>query len=690
MDNLWSDAATQGLDDLDLLVYRSNLLGRDPTVVNPGGGNTSIKRTGLDFLDREIAVLTVKATGSDLATVTEHGFVDVALPDLLALRDRDSMTDSEMVEYLSHCLLDPAAPRPSIETLLHAFLPAPHIDHTHPNLGLAIATVADGERVMRDIFGDEAAWVPYLRPGFAMARLAAGAVEAAPRARFAVLQKHGAITWAGDAKTCYLRTVEFLQRVEDYLKDRDATGGWRTHSSPRGGPAQGHSSASGNPPAASLLPRLRGLLSGRVLRLDASPTVQEFLASPRARELAGRGLACPDHVLYTGVSPLFLDVPHDASQELWMQMARAELVAYEERSREFFLEHHESGDEPVDPVPTVVLVPGAGMVTAGKDARAAGIAAACYRQAIDIMEGAEAAGGFAPLTGSEAYDIQYWPLERYKLTLRPPEKELAGRIAFVTGGAGAIGRAICERFAAEGSQVVVADIDGGRAAEVAASLGADRALAVHVDVTSEESIRAALEQTVLAYGGLDILVCNAGIAFSHPIEETTTAEWQRTMDVLATGYFLTSREGIAVMRRQRRVDGSPLGGSIIFVSSKAGLAAARNASAYASAKAASLHLARCLAEEVAGDGIRVNSLAPDAIIQGSGLWAGQWGAARSAAHGVPLDQLADFYKDRNMLKIGVTAEDVAQAALFFASDRSRATTGGILSVDGGLHDGYVR
>jgi len=690
MENQWSDEAATGLDGLDLLAYRSRLLG-GPEFVNPGGGNTSIKRRITDFQGRQTDVLTIKATGTDLATITSGGFVDLALPPLLDLRERSLLSDEEMVAYLAHCLLDPAAPRPSIETLLHAFLPFRHVDHTHPYLALALATADNGEAMAREAFGKEVAWVPYLRPGFALARAASKAVGEHGPSRFMILQKHGLVVWEDDGRGCYQATLEFLNRTEAFLADRAR--GRRGF----GGIALANPTVSrgaverGERMAAALLPALRGLLSPGaqvVLQHDAHPEVLDFVNSPSAPALARRGLACPDHVLYTGVKPLFLDIPPEAGRREILEQAGPAIAAYQEDYRRWFEDHSRPGDEARSALPRVALIPGAGLVAAGRDLRSARVARLCYRQAIKTMAGAEALGSFAPLTEPEAFDIEYWPLELYKLTLAAPRGELPGRIALVTGAAGAIGQAICRRFAEEGACVVLSDLNEQRAQVTAEGLcqnfGSGAATAVPTDVTDEASVRRAMEHAALTYGGLDIVVCNAGIAFSHPIEETTLEEWERTMAVLSTGYFLTAREGIALMRRQG------LGGSIVFVASKAGIAAARNASAYASAKAATLHLARCLAEEVSGDGIRVNCVAPDAIIQGSGLWAGQWGAARAQAHGIPQDRLAEFYRDRNLLKIGVTAEDVAEAALFFASNRSRATTGAILSVDGGLHDGYVR
>ena len=667
----WSEAtAPEG--ELERLVYRSNLLGSEPTLTNPGGGNTSVKRKLTDFRGQEVEVLTVKASGTDLVGATEQSFCDLRLDDLRRLRSREAMPDDEMVQYLGRCLLDPAAPRPSIETILHAFLRATHIDHLHADAACAFASAVNGADRLREAFGDEAAWVPYVRPGFALGKLAAGLLEVSPKARFLILQKHGLVTWAGDAATSYRNVLEFITRAEEYISKKRK-------------PAK---HVAQPPPAVStpaeLLPSLRANMTGQtrvVLHHDNSPEVLAFVNSEEGRRMAKGGLALPDHVLNTRVWPLILETPEA-------------FETYRHDYERYFQQNQESDDVQDEPLPRVVLVPGAGLIASGSDKRVAALTAENYRQAIRIMQGAETIDNFNPLTEKEAYDVEYWPLERYKLSLRPPARELSGRIALVTGGAGAIGRALCERFAHEGAQVVVSDINGNAAVNLATELcacyGEGTAIGVQTDVTDEASVKAGLAATVQAYGGLDILVCNAGIAFAHPIEETSLHEWSRTMDVLATGYFLTSREGIAVMRSQRRHDGSCLGGSIVFVASKAGLAAARNASAYASAKAATLHLARCLAEEVSADGIRVNSLSPDGVIQGSGLWAGQWGAARAQAHGVPAEQLAAFYRDRNMLKTEVTGADVAEAALFFASDRSRATTGAILSVDGGLHDGYVR
>jgi len=691
--NRWSDVEAAALkDELALLAYRSRLLGEDVTIVNRGGGNTSAKRILQDHRGETVSVLTVKASGFDLRGITEGGFTDVRLDDALRTRSSDEMNDEAMVSYLDHAVLHPQAPRPSIETLLHAFLPAAHVDHTHADAPLALCTAAEGETLVRRLFGEEALWVPYLRSGFRMARLVAEALAERPKARAVFLQKHGLLTWGEDSKACYLAGLEFINRCDTFVNERAegrrAFGGARVMAldpEPR------------RALAARYLPVLRGALSAErrvVIRYDESPQALTFASSREGPTVAQEGLACPDHVLVTGVRPLTVEWEPGQGFEALTDATRRGAAAYEEAYRAYFQRNSHDNVAMQEPRPRIVLVPGLGMFTSGKDLRAATVTAETYHRAMAIMRGASAVGRFTSLTEREAFEVEYWPLELYKLTLQPLERELARRIALVTGGAGAIGRAIAARFAEAGAHVVVADVEERAARDVAQRLveqfGPGTAKAVRLDVTDETSVRQALRETVLTYGGLDVLVASAGYATSRPLQELPLEEWQRTFEVLVTGTFLLAREAVAVMRQQQ-VDGErSLGGSIVLLASKAGLAPAREAAAYGSAKAAVLHFARSLAEEVGSDGIRVNSLAPDAIIEGSGLWAGQWGQARAHAHGVPMEDLPDFYRQRNALKVNVTAEDVAEAALFFASERAKAITGAVLTVDGGLRDAYVR
>ncbi|MBV9120483.1 MAG: bifunctional rhamnulose-1-phosphate aldolase/short-chain dehydrogenase [Chloroflexi bacterium] len=673
----WDDAHASTLDQLDLLAYRSNLLGADERIVNRGGGNTSTKRTAKNYRGQDLAVLSVKASGYDLKTAPRAAFPDVELQAVLAVRNWPEMPDEAMVDYLAHALLEPAAPRPSIETLLHGFLPWRDVDHVHADAIVSFCMAERGEEISHEVFGDEVVWVPYIRPGFTMAKWCADAVERQPKCRAVFLGKHGLVTWGDSAKESYLKTLEFINRADEHIEER-ARGktvfGGLHHPAP---PEPDRKQA-----AKQLFPELRGRLSASkrvILHHVASPDILEFVNARDSAPVAARGLACPDHVLYTKVKPLFLS--RSLPEEL-----DAALQRYAEDCDRFFREQAATDPNPPEPfeaLPKVVLVPDLGLVTAGKDKRSALIAAENYTRAIQIMRGASILDTFGSLTDQEAYDFEYWPLELYKLTLLPPEKELARRVVFITGAAGAIGKALARRFAQEGAHLVLADVNVAGAEALAADLPSP-AIAVHCDVTSAESVEHALGEAVLAFGGLDVVVSNAGIAVSKPLEELSLDEWQKCMDVLLTGYFLVTREAVKVMKRQG------IGGSIIFLASKGGLAPAKNAAAYTAAKAGELHLARCIAEEAGPYGIRVNSLAPDAIFEGSGLWTGQWGQARAASRGVGVDDLPEIYRQRNSLKQTVTAMDVAEAALFFASERSAKITGAILSVDAGLSDGYVR
>ncbi|HLG73750.1 MAG TPA: bifunctional rhamnulose-1-phosphate aldolase/short-chain dehydrogenase [Chloroflexota bacterium] len=677
----WDDAYAAGLDAVDRLAYRSNLLGADERIVNRGGGNTSTKHTAVDYRGRELPALAIKASGYDLKTAPRAAFPDVALEAIAEVRTLEAMSDERMVDYLAHALLEPAAPRPSIETLLHGFLPWSDVDHVHADAIVSFCMAERGEEVTKRVFGDEVVWVPYIRPGFTMARWCADAVERQPRCRAVFLGKHGLVTWAGSAKQSYLNTLEFINRAAEYIEEqargKAVFGGLERPAPP---PEQRRAAA------LELFPALRGRLSRNkrvILHHVDSDDVLGFVNSRESPMLAAEGLACPDHVLFTKVKPLFLRGDLDA-----------ELRAYEDDYARFFREQAAQDEHPPEPfegLPKVVLAPDVGLVTAGKDKRSALIAAENYTRAIQIIRGASVLDRFASLTDRDAYEFEYWPLELYKLTLLPPEKELARRVAFITGAAGAIGQAIARRFAQEGAHLALADVNLEGAQALASELGAPH-IPVRCDVTDEASVERALAETVLAFGGLDVVVSNAGVAVAKPIEELTIEDWRRTHDVLLTGYFLVTREALKIMKRQAIGGDRPetIGGSIVFVSSKAGLAPAKSAAAYTSAKAGELHLARCAAEEAGPFGIRVNSLAPDAVFEGSGLWSGQWGQARAASRGVAVAELPEIYRQRSTLKQNVTTADVAEAALFFASDRSAKITGAILTVDAGLADGYVR
>ena len=680
-ESLWNEAHAAGLDAVDRLAYRSNLLGADERIVNRGGGNTSTKHTAVDYRGRELPALAIKASGYDLKTAPRAAFPDVALEAIAQVRRRPAMSDEEMVDYLAHALLEPNAPRPSIETLLHGFLPWPEVDHVHADAIVSFCMAERGEELTKRVFGGEVLWLRYLRPGFAMAQECADAVEAQRGCRAVFLGKHGLVTWGDSARESYLNTLEFINRASEYIEDQ-ARG-----KTVFGGVARPAPDPQARREAAlRLLPQLRGRLSAGkrvILQHTDSDDVLGFVAGRNSAQLAAKGLACPDHVLYTQVKPLFLEGGLDEA-----------LATYAGDYQRFFAEQAAADPQPpqpFEPLPKVVLAPDVGMVTAGKDRRSAMLAAENYRRAIQIMRGASVLDRFASLSDKDAYDFEYWPLELYKLTLLPPEKELARRVAFVTGAAGTIGQAIARRFSEEGAHLALADLNLAGAEALARELPGP-AVALACDVTDPASVETALAETVLAFGGLDVVVSNAGIAVAKPLEELSLEDWRRTQDVLLTGYFLVTREALKVMKRQQLAGDRPetIGGSIVFVASKAGLAPAKNAAAYTSAKAGELHLARCAAEEAGPFGIRVNSLAPDAVFEGSGLWSGQWGQARAASRGVAVEDLPEIYRQRSTLKRTVTSADVAEAALFFASDRSAAITGAILTVDAGLADGYVR
>ena len=679
----WPAASEVPGDALGQVLLASHLLGSDRAVANFGGGNTSAKGTTTDHVGREVEVMWVKGSGSDLATMGRGDFTPLRLDEMLAVFDRDEMSDEDMVAHLARCQVDPAAPRSSIETLLHAFVPAPHVHHTHPDGINVLAGTRDGERLVAECFGDEAAWIPYIRPGFTLAKQVGTAVRENPGLKLVVLAKHGLVVWGDTADEAYRRTIEVINRAVEFVNAR--TAGEQRFDGPAREPLD---DARRRELLRAVLPALRGAVSSersKVLVVDTSPRVLEFVSSRAAPELTDVGAACPDHLVHTKRVPLWVPFDPDADDDGALAARIGDLAGgFREDYRAYVERHGDESTEPADPDARVVLIQHVGLVGVAPTTKAAGLSRDLYHRAIEVMAGAHALGGFVSLDEGESFAVEYWPLELYKLSLAPPPGELQGQVALVTGAAGGIGRAVVESLASAGACVVAFDLDAEGAAEAVAELG-DRGVAADGDVTSEAAVAAAFTAAVERFGGVDIVVSNAGVASSAPIEQTTLAEWERNHAILGTGYFLVARSAFRILREQGR------GGSLVFVASKNALVAGKNAAAYSSAKAAELHLARCLAEEGGEDGIRVNTVNPDAVLQGSRIWDSSWREERAAAYGIEPDELEEHYRKRTTLGVNILPEDIAEAVLHFASpQRSGKSTGNVLNVDGGVPAAYPR
>ena len=682
----WSDEAAAGKSLAELLLYRSNLLGSDLTVTNFGGGNTSAKLEETDPLTgATTTVLWVKGSGGDIGSMALDGFSTLYLDKLRGLeaRYRGVAFEDEMVGYLPHCTFNLNPRAASIDTPLHGYLPFAHVDHVHPDAIIALAAAKGGEAATKEIWNGEIGWLPWKRPGFALGLQLRDHAAANPGLRGVMLAGHGIICWADTAKACYENTIHLIAQAADYLNGRLAKA-----------PAFGGQAVAPLAPtdraaaAARLMPRLRGLMTGERGKLghfSDHAEALEFTSSRDFARLAAIGTSCPDHFLRTKIAPLTLD-PARLEDDAYLAEA---LAAYREGYAAYYRRCARPSDPPMrDANPVVVLVPGVGRITFAGDKTTSRLAGEFYGNAINVMRGAEAVGGYIGLPEQEAFDIEYWALEEAKLQRMPKPKPLVGKVALITGAAGGIGAATAARLAAEGCCVMMLDRDADNLAEAHAGLatkvGKDLVRSAICDVTDEHQVQAAFAACAREFGGLDILVANAGLASSASIEETTVALWRQNFDVLAEGYFLSARSAFPLMRKQG-------GGAIVFIGSKNALAATPNASAYASAKAASLHLARCLALEGAEFGIRVNTVNPDAVIEGSRIWDGDWRKARAGAYGIDAgDELEEFYRKRSMLKKNVLPEDIAEAVYFLASDASAKSTGNVINVDAGNAQAFTR
>ena len=685
-DNRWSEAEVVGKTPAEILLYRSHLLGSDLTVTNAGGGNTSAKLGDVDPLTgAEAVVLWVKGSGGDIGSMKLDGFATLYQDKLLSLEAlyRGLEHEDEMVDYLPHCTFSLNQRPASIDTPLHAYLPYPHIDHVHPDAITALATSANGREVTEKLWGGRIGWIGWQRPGFELGLRLRDYVAANPELEGVILASHGLVSWGSSAKECYDRTIDIIVKAAEFLNEKIE------NADAFGGPVSvAKSSAERRKVAVALMPRLRGLMAGGIPKVghfsDDAATL-EFVCSRNFLKLAAIGTSCPDHFLRTKITPLALD-PDKIDQPDYLETAvgdyRASYAAYYDRCV------HPGDPAMRDANPVVILVSGVGRITFAANKQTARIAGEFYGNAINVMRGAEAIGQYVGLPEQEAFNIEYWALEEAKIQRLPKPKALQGKVAVVTGGAGGIGAATTRRLLADGASVMLLDLDAVALQEVFASLqdefGKDVVRAETCDVTNETQVQASFEAATIEFGGLDILVANAGIASSSPIEETTVALWRKNYDVLTEGYFLTARSAFSLMR----IGG---GGSIVFIGSKNGIAAASNASAYASAKAASLHLARCLAVEGAQFGIRVNVVNPDAVIRGSRIWGGSWRKERAETHGIDVGaELEEHYRKRSLLKRDVLPEDVAEAVNFFASEVSSKSTGNMINVDGGNAQAFSR
>ncbi|WP_306141562.1 bifunctional rhamnulose-1-phosphate aldolase/short-chain dehydrogenase [Roseibium sp. MMSF_3412] len=691
LQNLWDDDTAQPMTEAELLLYRSNLLGSDKRITNYGGGNTSAKAMEKDPLTGEqTEILWVKGSGGDVGTIKMDGFATLYMDKLRALKSlyRGVEFEDEMVAYLPHCTFNLNPRAASIDTPLHAYVPARHVDHMHPDAIIAIAAAADSKAMTADVFGDDIGWLPWKRPGYELGLWLEKFCLENPTAKGVVLESHGLFTWADDARTCYEITIDTINKAIGWFEQKTLG-----YSAFGGAKCTALSPSDRRRTAASVMPVIRGMISGdqhMVGHFDDSDAVLEFVCSNDMEALARLGTSCPDHFLRTKIRPLVVDFdPNTPDIEKVLAGLGGEIAQYRDDYAAYY-KRCRRPDSPAlrNPNAVVYLVPGVGMITFAKDKATARISAEFYTNAINVMRGASSVSTYRGLEEQEAFDIEYWLLEEAKLQRMPKPKSLAGKIALVTGGAGGIGSATAERFLREGACVVLADIDEDALSETVDVLSkrhsTDQVRSVVMDVTSEAAVADSFARAAMEFGGIDILVSNAGIASSAPIEETSLDLWNRNMSILSTGYFLVSRAAFQLMKTQGT------GGAIIFIGSKNGLAASPGASAYCTAKASELHLARCLALEGAPDGIRVNTVNPDAVLRGSKIWSGDWLKERAEAYGKDTAELEEHYRQRSLLKRSVLPEDIAEAAYFFASDVSSKSTGNILNVDAGNVQAFTR
>jgi len=693
---LWNDEQAKSLegDEVALLLYRSNLLGSDLRITNYGGGNTSCKLMDKDPLTgEEVEVMWIKGSGGDIGTLKKSGLAALYVDRLRNLKNvyRGIEHEDEMVELFNHCIFDLNSKAPSIDTPLHGFLPFKHIDHLHPDAAIAIAAAKDGKQITQDLFNGTIGWVDWQKPGFDLGLQLRECLEQNPGIRGIMLGSHGLFTWGDTAYESYVNSLDVIEACATYLeenygKDRPVFGGQKVESL---------AEADRQSQAAKLAPILRGFCSSErhmIGHFTDDPRVLEYINSNDLEKLAPLGTSCPDHFLRTKIQPLILNL--DKNEDLSdLQAIKQKIAPLFEEYRAMYTEYYETCKHPNSPAirdrnPVIIIYPGVGMFAFAKDKQTARVAAEFYTNAINVMKGSEAVSEYTSLPRQEAFNIEYWLLEEAKLQRMPKPKALSGKIALVTGSAGGIGKAIAKKFASEGAVVVLNDMNAerltGAEEEFVGLFGKDNVVSVSLDVTNEEQIKKAFEKASLAFGGIDIVVNNAGLSISKSIEDHTEKDLDLLYDVLVKGQFFVTQEGVKIMKAQA------IGGDVLNIVSKNALVSGPNNAGYGSAKAAQLHLSRLNAAELGAAKIRVNVVNPDAVISDSNIWAGGWAEGRAKAYGVTVEELPAYYAKRTLLNEIILPKDIANACFAFVGGLLNKSTGNVLNVDGGVAMSFVR
>jgi len=693
---LWDDAKAAELagDEVALLIYRSNLLGADLRLTNYGGGNTSCKVMDKDPLTgKEVEVMWIKGSGGDIGTLKKSGLAALYVDRLRSLKNvyRGIAFEDEMVELFNHSIFDLNSKAPSIDTPLHGFLPFKHIDHLHPDAAIAIAAAKDGEKITKELFGGTIGWVHWQRPGFDLGLQLKECLDNNPGIRGIMLGSHGLFTWGDTAYESYINTLEVIEKCAEYLEENykkkgAAFGGKKIDSLPE---------ADRKKQAVALAPILRGFCSSKTQMIGHftdDARVLEYINSNDLERLAPLGTSCPDHFLRTKISPLVLEIK--AGDELSdVDAIKAKLTPAFEAYRKMYEDYYNTCKHPNSPAirnanPVVILYPGVGMFTFAKDKQTARVAAEFYINAINVMKGAEAISAYTSLPRQEAFDIEYWLLEEAKLSRMPKPKALSGRVALITGSAGGIGKAIARKFVEEGAVVILNDMNAERleaaGEEFKKAYGKDAYTTATLDVTNAGEIQEAIATAILAFGGVDLIVNNAGLSISKTIADHTGKDWDLLYDVLVKGQFLVTQAAVAVMKKQA------IGGDIINIVSKNALVSGPNNAGYGSAKAAQLHLSRLNAAELGPDHIRVNVINPDAVISDSNIWAGGWAEGRAKAYGITVAELPAYYAKRTLLNEIILPVDIANACFALTGGLLNKSTGNVINVDGGVAAGFVR